>query len=110
MAVGAAVGGALPRSRVEDQMFGAQSDRAMETVRDLAEEQGRKVQATAGAVVDEAMNIAGEAAGELGSKLPGGDEIVDAAERRLREAANRLQDAGRNEAERQNLGQPPHSE
>ena len=63
MALGAAVGGALPRSRMEDQMFGEQSDRAMEAARTLAKEQGAKVQATAGAVMDEAMNIAGEAAG-----------------------------------------------
>ena len=45
MALGAAVGGALPRSRVEDRMFGEQSDRAMETVRTLAKDQGAKVQA-----------------------------------------------------------------
>ena len=72
MALGAAVGGALPRSRVEDRMFGEQSDRAMETVRTLAKDQGAKVQATASAVVDEALNIAGEASAELGAKLPSG--------------------------------------
>ena len=70
MALGAAVGGALPRSRVEDRMFGEQSDRAMETVRTLAKDQGAKVQATASAVVDEALNIADEASAELGTRLP----------------------------------------
>ena len=80
MALGAAVGGALPRSRVEDEMFGEQSDRAVETVRSLAKEQGAIVQATASAVVDEAVNIAEEASAELGAKLPSGEEIVDAAE------------------------------
>ena len=60
MALGAAVGGALPRSEVEDPIFGG-SDRAMGSVRNLATEQGAKVQATASAVVDEAVNIAGEA-------------------------------------------------
>ena len=93
MALGAAVGGALPRSRMEDQMFGEQSDRAMEVARTLAKEQGAKVQATAGAVMDEAMNIAGEAAGELGGKLPSGEEIVDLAEDKVREAASRLREA-----------------
>ena len=93
MALGAAVGGALPRSRVEDRMFGAQSDRAMETVRTLAKDQGAKVQATASAVVGEALNIADEASAELGAKLPSGEEIVDAAESKVREAANRLRDA-----------------
>ena len=93
MALGAAVGGALPRSRVEDRMFGEQSDRAMETVRTLAKDQGAKVQATASAVVDEALNIAGEASAELGAKLPSGEEIVDAAESKVREAARRLGEA-----------------
>ena len=93
MALGAAVGGALPRSRVEDRMFGEQSDRAMETVRTLAKDQGAKVQATASAVVDEALNIAGEASAELGAKLPSGEEIVDAAESKVREAASRLREA-----------------
>ena len=93
MALGAAVGGALPRSRVEDRMFGEQSDRAMETVRTLAKEQGAKVQATASAVVDEALNIADEASAELGAKLPSGEEIVDAAESKVREAASRLREA-----------------
>ena len=93
MALGAAVGGALPRSRVEDRMFGEQSDRAMETVRTLAKDQGAKVQATASAVVDEALSIADEASAELGAKLPSGEEIVDAAESKVREAASRLREA-----------------
>ena len=93
MALGAAVGGALPRSRIEDQIFGEQSDRAMEAARTLAKDQGAKVQATASAVVDEALNIAGEASAELGAKLPSGEEIVDAAETKVREAATRLREA-----------------
>ena len=93
MALGAAVGGALPRSQVEDRMFGKQSDRAMEAARTLAQEQGAKVQATASAVVDEALNIADEAAAELGGKLPSGEAIVDAAEGKVREAASRLREA-----------------
>ena len=74
-------------------MFGDQSDRAMETVRTLAKDQGAKVQATASAVVDEAMDIADEAATELGAKLPSGEEIVDAAESKVSEAASRLREA-----------------
>ena len=74
-------------------MFGAQSDRAMETARTLAKDQGAKVEAAASAVVGEALNIADEASAELGAKLPSGEEIVDAAESKVREAANRLRDA-----------------
>jgi len=99
MALGAAIGGALPRSPAEGRMFGEQSDRAVETVRNLAADQTAKVQATAGAVVDEALNIAGEASAQLGAKLPSGEEIVDAAESKVREAANRLREV--------NSGQEP---
>jgi hypothetical protein len=93
MALGAAVGGALPRSRAEDRMFGGQSDRAMETARSFARDQGTKVQAAAGAVVDEALDIADEASAELGARMPSGEEIVDAAESKVREAASRLREA-----------------
>ena len=93
MALGAAVGGALPRSRVEDRMFGEQSDQAMEKVRTLAEEQGAKLQATASAVVDEALDIADEASAELGSKLPSGEAIVDAARPRCGKRPTELQEA-----------------
>ena len=106
VALGAAVGGALPRSRVEDQMFGAQSDRAMETVRTLAKDQGAKVKATASAVVDEALNIADETSAELGAKLPSGEEIVDAAESKVREAASRLREVSGLETSPEPGGRP----
>ena len=106
MALGAAVGGALPRSRVEDRMFGEQSDRAMETVRTLAKDQGAKVQATASAVVDEALSIADEASAELGARLPSGEEIVDAAEGKVREAASRLREASGVETSQEHGGRP----
>ena len=70
----------------------------MGAARTLASDQGAKVQATASAVVDEALNIAGEASAEFGAKLPSGEEIVDAAETRVREAATRLREAGAVEA------------
>jgi hypothetical protein len=70
IALGAAVGGALPGSRVEDRRFGEWSDRAMESVRTLANDEGAKVKATAGAVVNEALNIAGEASTDSGRSCP----------------------------------------
>jgi hypothetical protein len=51
------------------------------------------VQATATAVVDEALDIAEEASTELGTKLPSGKEIVDTAEGKVREVASRLREA-----------------
>jgi hypothetical protein len=93
LALGAAIGGALPRSSVEDRMFGEQSDRAMATVRDLAKDHEAKLHAAAGAVVEEVKTIAGEASAAIGSELPSGKEIVEAAESKVREAAERVRDA-----------------
>ncbi len=84
MALGAAVGGALPSSRMEDQTFGEHSDRAMEAARTLAKVQGAKVKATASAMVDEALNIADEAAAELGENCPRGKR--SSTQRRARSA------------------------
>ena len=88
-------------------MFGEQSDRAMETVRTLAKDQGAKVQAAASAVVDEALNIADEASAELGAKLPSGEEIVDAAESKVREAASRLREASGVNTSKERAGWKP---
>jgi hypothetical protein len=104
LALGAAVGGALPRSQTEDRLFGARASRARQSLRSMAEEQGRKVKATAGVVAQEAQAIAGEAAQELGQSMPSGQELVEKAEGRLSDAASRLREAGATEAERQDLG------
>lgn len=104
LAVGAAFGGALPRSDTEDRMFGEQSAKLKERARQVAETEGAKVQATAGAVAREAMDMADEAAGHADSQTPSGEEAVQRAESGVRKAADRLAEAGRKEAERQNLG------
>ena len=106
MALGAAVGGALPRSGVEDRMFGERSDRALQTVRGLAQEQGATVQAAAAAAIDEGLALAGEVSSELAAKLPSGEEIVDAAEGKVREAASRLREASGVEATPEHADRP----
>jgi gas vesicle protein len=106
LALGAAIGGALPGSRTEDRMFGERSDRAKQTLRHVAEEEGRKLEATASAVADEAGRIVDEASAEVADRLPEGRSAVDAAADRVKDAAGRLQKAGTDEAERQDLGHP----
>jgi hypothetical protein len=104
LAVGAAIGGALPSSRTEDRMFGARSDRAKETLRQVAGEEGRKLKATADAVVAEASAIVDETSAEVAEALPRRETIAEAAAGRVEDAATRLRDAAAEEAERQNLG------
>jgi hypothetical protein len=104
LAVGAAIGGALPASRAENRVFGARSDQAKEALRKVAGEEGRKLQATAAAVVEEAGSIVEETSAELAGAMPEGSTVADAAAERINEAAARLRDAATEEAERQNLG------
>ncbi len=105
LAIGAAVGGALPRTRTEDEWVGAHSDRLKHAATDMAKEEGRKLQATASAVVDEATKIADETADEVDRRTPDGKSFVQKAEDRLGQAADRIADRAKDEAERQKLGQ-----
>jgi hypothetical protein len=89
LALGAAFGGALPSSRTEERMFGAQAERARQRFRELAEEEGEKATAALGAMASEVQAVVEETAG------PAGDRIA--------EAARRVRDAGTEEAERQHL-------
>ena len=98
LAIGAAIGGALPGSSVEDRAFGARSDQAKDSLRDLAADEGRKLQATAKAVASEAGAIVEETSAELGAAIPDGSSLVDTTADRLKQAAGRLRDAGSDEA------------
>lgn len=106
LAIGAAVGGALPRTRTEDEWVGAHSDRLKHAASDMAKEEGRKLQATASAAVDEATRIADETADAVDRRTPDGKSFVEKAENRLHEAADRIADRAKDEANRQKLGQP----
>ncbi len=106
LAIGAAVGGALPRTRTEDEWVGAHSDRLKHAASDMAKEEGRKLQATASAAVDEATKIADETANEVDRRTPDGKSFVEKAEERLGKAADRVADRAKDEADRQKLGQP----
>ena len=103
LAVGAAVGAALPRSRMEDEYFGERSDELFHEAERIYEEEKQKLVAVAGAATDEARNIANEVRTNAENAAPGGSvsqAIVDKA----RSSAERIADAARSEADKQNLG------
>ena len=104
LAVGAAIGGALPRSRTEDRMFGARAERTRQALRQMVSEEAPKLKATAGAVVAEVAAVVDETSAEVAGALPQGQAIADAAAGRVRDVASRIRDAATGEAERQNLG------
>ena len=101
LAVGAAVGGALPRTRTEDELFGKESDRLVAGLRATAEEEGGKLRKTAAAVADEAQTIAGEAADALARA---GSQAVDRMDGVIDDAKDRLRDSATDKSD----GQDPH--
>lgn len=104
LAVGAALGSAMPRTRTEDDLMGAQADRAKRSARTMVEAEADKAMAVAGAVADEGRKIAGEAGEEIDRHASSGDAMVDQASDKARETAERLRKAGETEAAKQDLG------
>ena len=101
VATGLAIGGLLPRSQMEDDAFGEQSDEAIAAARQSAGEQVDKARAVAGAVADEAKTMGDEAAGGIDRQTSSGDEMVGQAKSGAKSAVNRLKDAGEAEVNRQ---------
>lgn len=79
VAIGAAIGGALPRTRAEDRIMGQHSDRLY-----------RKAKQAAGAVADEARVMAGEAAERFQENAP---RWAEQAKEKAQETGARLRDA-----------------
>ena len=110
LAVGAAIGGALPRTRTEDEYLGEYSDHAKEAARETVERESEKARRVAGAVAEEARHIYDEKAEEVDRRLKEAAEQGRSATERAKAeaagAAERLRDTAKSEAEKQNLGNP----
>lgn len=103
LAVGAAVGAALPRSRVEDEYAGAHSDRLFDEAERIFNEEKEKLGAVAKAATDEAKTVAKEMKQDADDKAPA-DTAADAAKEKAKSSAQRVADAAQSEAKKQNLG------
>lgn len=97
LAVGAAIGAALPRSRTEDRYLGEQSDRLMEEAERLYAEEKEKLGKVAEAATDEARKIAQETRDEV-------DSAAKSAIDKAKTSGERIAGAAETEAEKQNLG------
>jgi hypothetical protein len=95
VAIGAAIGAALPSTRKEDELLGGTRDR----LRDKATEFGEDVVDRAGHVATSAMRAADEKAGEVGLK-PDGDQTM--AEK-ISSVAEAAVGAARDDAKKQGL-------
>ncbi|NDV02403.1 DUF3619 family protein [Pseudoroseicyclus tamaricis] len=103
IAVGAAIAGALPRTRREDEWFGDTSDH----LRDEAERIFNEERAKAERVARAAMDEAGSVMREEGEKADhAAKDALEAAKSDAKDAAKRVEDRAKSEADKENLGKP----
>lgn len=96
-AIGAALAGALPHTRLEDEYVGAYSDDLYDEAERIYAEETEKAQKVVKAGMDEAKVVASEMKADT-------DEAVDAALDKVKSAATRVADAAKQTAEDENLG------
>ena len=115
MAVGAAIGAALPRTRMENEAVGEYRDQLMDEADRVFREEAEKLRHVAQAAVSEGQDIAEEkmdqakeAVDSAKEQVPHGKEAVDKTEKEAKTAGNRVAEAAQEEAERQNLGRTSH--
>lgn len=106
LAVGAAIAGALPRTRFEDEHMGASSDELFEEAERIYEEERDKAAKVAQAGLSEAKKVAEETREDIDDRAPGDKSAVEAAADKAKAAGERVADAVKDEADKENLGKP----
>jgi hypothetical protein len=106
LAIGAAMGGAFPRTKTEDDLMGGQSDKLYYEAERVFEEEKSKAMEVAKAVKDEIKDIADETKSDLDSGAPGDKTAAQAVGDNVKLAASRVTDAAKSTAEDENLGKP----
>ncbi len=104
MAAGAALGGILPRTSVEDEAIGDERDRLMEEAERIYRQERSKLGAVMGAAASAASEVLREARDEVTATGPDGLSMADTAKNRARDAVNKVVDRTREEAEEQGVG------
>lgn len=118
LAVGAAIGAALPRTGFEDKHFGAQSDELIHEAERILSEERAKVGAVVDAAMDETRDIASEtrssiedaakqvksAADNHASGETAVQDVADTTKDTVEAAGKRVADRAKAEADKQNLG------
>jgi len=104
LAVGAAIGAALPRSQMEDDYLGAQSDSLMNDAERIFEEEKQKLTKVAGAAVEEAKSVAAEVKSDVDGAAKPGETAADAVADKVKSSAKRIADKAKSEEDKQDLG------
>ena len=106
LAVGAAIGGALPRTKTEDDFMGAKSDELFDQAERIYQEEMAKAKSVGESVKDEAQSIASDAKSDIDSTAPGHKTAAQAVSDEAKSAATRLSDAAKDAAQDEKLGKP----
>jgi hypothetical protein len=109
MAVGAAIAGAMPRTQMEDEMMGEQSDALIEEAERIFAEEKAKAQEVASAAVEEVRAIGAETKANLDSNAPGTKSAEEAVLDEAKSATDRVIRATAAKAEETKLGEPGKS-
>lgn len=104
VAVGAALGGAMPRTQTEDDALGEMSDSMFAEAERIYEEEFEKARQVVGAVVEEGKKAAADMRENLDEEAPEGKSAVDAVVDKVKETSARISEAGKSEAKEQELG------
>ena len=103
-AVGAAIAGALPHSRVEDDAMGESSDRLFAEAERVFREEREKAMAVLRSAATDVKEEVRDAGSDLKDLLPEGKTVGAVIADRTAQAASRVADGARDEAEARNLG------
>jgi gas vesicle protein len=95
IALGAALGAALPRTRIEDSRLGGLSDRLMREAENIYEREREMIAGAAQGAWDEMRQMASETAREARESIPDGQKAVEQAESHLREGTARVVEGAR---------------
>ncbi|WP_187431363.1 hypothetical protein ROLI_030050 [Roseobacter fucihabitans] len=106
LAFGAALGGALPRTKTEDDLMGTQSDDLFAEAERVFEEEKSKAMSVAKSVQDEVKDIAAETKSDLDSGAPGDKSAVEAIGDTAKSVAGRVANKAKSTAKDENLGKP----
>ncbi len=104
MAAGAALGGLLPRTNVEDQTMGDERDRLMDEAERIYRQERSKLGAVMGAAASAASEVLREAREEVAAVGEDGMSMAETAKNRARDAVNKVVERTREEAEEQGVG------
>lgn len=104
LAVGAALGSALPRSKAEDDAVGEQRDKLFAEASRIYDEERSKVVKTAKSVARETKAAASDLKNSLDGKAPGNKTAAEAVGDELESAAKRVSRKAASEADKQGVG------